>query len=142
MSRSNTNSQSQNPSTCFFEWNGEKGLVNYYDKIQGKKIELNLPFTFIVLDQLAVVKGWNDSLQKGVYSNEVRNTLEETFSVKIFENVKPIAEGFYREIKDKVLANGGHFVSSIYIAFKNENGELVIGNLQLKGAGLDRKSVV
>lgn len=137
MSRSNPNTQNLNPATRFFEWNGEHGNVSYYDKIEKKKIAIQLPFIFLVLDTLSTVKGWSEGLKQGIYSNEVRNTLEEPLSVKVFDTIKPIAEGFYREIRDKVIVAGGHFVSSIYIAYKDDEGKLVLANIQFKGAGLN-----
>lgn len=134
MSRSN-NTELVNPSVRWFEWSGSKGIVEYYDKTEEKKVEVSLPFTFIVLDQLATVKGWHDPSESGIYSNEVRDTTKQPLVVKSFKGGL-IADGFYRDIKDRVKANGGHFVSNIYIAFKDKD-VFYIGSIQFKGAALN-----
>lgn len=133
MSRSNPE-VSQNPSVRWFEWDGENGNVRYYDKEEEKNINVDLPFTFLVLDQLGTVKGWHNESESGIYANEVKRVDQQPLTVKAF-NGGVIAEGLYTEIKDTVKAKGGRYVSSIYVAFKKGN-ELVIGNLALKGAAL------
>ena len=137
MSRSNPVDEVKNPSKRFYEWNGSRGCFSYYDKKEEKNIDVKAPFTFLVLDQLSTVKGWNDSSESGIYSNEVRNLKKEILTVKAFKGGQ-IAQGFYSEIKDRVKAEGGKFTSSIYIAVKNpESGELEIANLQLSGAAVN-----
>lgn len=136
MSRSNQ-TDIANPCARWMEWNGEKGVFKFYDKDvkQNIEIEPSQEFTFLLLDQMACVKGWNDASESGIYSNEVRDLTKEPLVVKAFKGGL-IASGFYKEIKDKVSANGGHFTGSIYVAIKID-GELKIGNLQLKGAALN-----
>jgi len=137
MSRSNPVDEVKNPAKRFYEWNGSNGCFTYYDKMQEKNVEVKLPFTFLVLDQLSTVKGWNDSSESGIYSNEVRNLKKEIMTVKAFKGGQ-IAQGFYSEIKDRVKAEGGKFTSSVYIAVKNpETNELEIANLQLSGAAVN-----
>lgn len=135
MSRSN-NTEVINPSVRWFEWNGEKGNLRYYDKDSKTNIEIPLPFQFIVLDQLSTVKGWHDASESGIYANEIRDTKKERLFVKSFKGGE-IAEGFYSDIKDRIKANGAHFVSNIYIAFKNTDNVFYIGSLQFKGAALN-----
>jgi hypothetical protein len=135
MSRSNPNeNRSPNPAVRWFEWNGEQGAVRYYDKEAKKNVDVGSDFTFLLLDKLASVRGWHDASNSGIYSNEVKDTTQEVLVVKSFKG-GPLAEGFYRDIKDKVNSLGGQFVSTLYIAFKRD-GELVIGALRLKGAAL------
>lgn len=135
MSRSNPNENaSQNPATRWFEWNGEQGIVRYYDKEAKKNVEVGADFTFILLDQLGSVRGWHDASDSGIYSNEVKDTRQEVLVVKAFKG-GPLAEGIYKDIKDRVNSVGGQFVANCYIAFKS-GGALAIGSLRLKGAAL------
>lgn len=134
MSRSNPTDNAPNPAIRWFEWNGEKGCVRYYDKDTKQNVDVPLPFTFILLDELASVRGWHEQSQSGIYSNEVKDTSKDVLVVKSFKG-GTIAEGFYREMKDRVNAAGGHYTANLYIAFK-QGAELVIGSLRFKGAAL------
>jgi len=135
MSRSNPQENgTPNPSKRWFEWSGEKGLVRYYDKEAEAQVEVGADFKFMLLDQLASVRGWDDQSDSGIYSNEVKDTRQDVFVVKSFKG-GPIAEGFYKEIKDRVNAAGGRYHTNLYLAFKADDG-LQIGCLRLKGAAL------
>lgn len=134
MSRSNPQDNAPNPATKFFEWNGEEGAVRYYDKADKKTINLPMPFTFLLLDELASVRGWHEPSKSGIYSNEVKDTRTDVFVVKSFKG-GTLAEGFYKDIKDRVNTIGGRFTSNCYIGFKNGAG-LEIGSLRFKGAAL------
>lgn len=136
MSRSNPNEHLSNPAKRWFEWHGQLGVVRYYDKEAKANVDLPLPFTFLLLDQLGTVKGWHDSSESGIYANEVRDSRQETLVVKAFKVPGVLAEGLYRDIKDRVGAVGGHFVSNCYIAFNNGSDGMSIGSLQFKGAAL------
>ena len=136
MSRSNPQENSTpNPATRWFEWNGEHGVVRYYDKEVKKNIDVGSDFTFVLLDQLGSVRGWHDASQSGIYSNEVKDTRQDVLVVKAFKG-GPLAEGFYKDIKDRVNAVGGQFNANCYIAFRNGDGALTIGSLRFKGAAL------
>lgn len=135
MSRSQPTDRSSNPSSRWFEWDGENGGVRYYDKAASKNIEIGDKMTFILLDELATIKGWHNDSDSGIYSNEVRDTVQETFVVKAFKG-GVIAQGFYRQIRDRIAAAGGKFVNNCYIAFK-EDGQLQLGSIQFKGAALN-----
>ena len=87
MSRSNPSVNAPNPAARWYEWNGETGTVRYYDKEAKKNIDVPLPFTFLLLDELACVKGWHDPSQSGIYSNEVRDTTKDKLLVKAFNSV-------------------------------------------------------
>lgn len=137
MSRSN-NSQQQgpnNPCNRWHEWSGARGSLNYYDKDTKQKVELGDQFTFMLLDELAVIKGWHEASQSGITSNEVRSTGDTQLVVRAFKGGE-LCRGFYKDIKDKVLSVGGHYFTSLYIAYYDDNQELQIGNIQLKGAAL------
>lgn len=135
MSRSNPHDNgSQNPAVRWFEWNGELGSVRYYDKDAKKNVEVGSDFTFLLLDQLGSVRGWHEASQSGIYSNEVKDTRQDAMIVKAFKG-GTLAEGIYKDIKDRVNALGGQFVANCYIAFKHE-GAFAIGSLRFKGAAL------
>lgn len=135
MSRSNPNENSTpNPSTRWFEWNGETGAVRYYDKDDKKNVEVGADFTFMLLDELGGVGGWHDASESAIYSNEVRDTRQDTLIVKAFKG-GTLVEGLYKDIKDKANTLGGQFVSNCYIAYKRD-GALAIGSLRFKGATL------
>lgn len=145
MSRSNPSEHIQNPALRWYEWHGSQGIVRYYDKNaknlknpekKGENIPCALPFTFILLDELATVKGWNEASESGIFSNEVRDTRAETFLVKSFEGGE-IATGFWQQIRDRVTVKGGYFTANLYIGFKDTAGQLQIGALQLGGAALN-----
>ena len=134
MSRSNPHVNAPNPAVRWFEWNGEHGKVRFYDKDAKQNIDMPLPFTFLLLDELGSVRGWHDASSSGIYSNEVRDTRADILVVKAFKG-GTLAEGLYKEIKDRVNTVGGQFVANCYIAFK-QNGGLAIGSLRFKGAAL------
>lgn len=135
MSRSN-NTEIINPSKRFFEWVGSKGCLKYFDKSRGEKGEnvfLDLPFTFLVLDRLATIKGFSDNDQSGFWSNEVRNIKTEPFIVKTKKG--EVANGLYSTLAN-VLNQGACYCQSVYIAFFDENKVLQIGNFQIHGSAI------
>lgn len=136
MSRSNPNDNgTPNPAVRWFEWNGELGTVRYYDKETKQNVDVGCDFTFVLLDQLGSVRGWHDASSSGIYSNEVKDTRQEVFVVKAFKG-GVLAEGIYKDIKDRINNQGGQFVANCYIAFKNGGASLAIGSLRFKGAAL------
>jgi hypothetical protein len=84
MPRVNPNTQDSHPCTRWHEWDGAEGSVRYYDKNKKENVAVGSDFTFILLDQLAVIKGWHDPSESGITSNEVRSTNSESFVVKAF----------------------------------------------------------
>ncbi len=122
-----------NPSTKFIEWKSNDKCFNYYDKDAQKNVEIPLPFKFLVLDELHCIKGWNDASSSNIYSNEVKFISKEVMTVKPFKG-NEIAKGYYKDIKEKVVAAGGHYTKSIYIML--EDGSLA--NISLKGSGVQK----
>jgi len=135
MSRSSSFDSQSHPCTRWLEWHGEKGLLRYYDRDTKTTVDVPLPFSFLLLDTLACVRGWHDESRSGITSNEVRDTTLEPLVVKAFKH-GTLAEGFYRDIRDAVVRQGGKYHASLYLAFRDDAGELRIGNLRLKGAAL------
>lgn len=137
MSRSNPSETTPNPSRRWFEWaaGAQDGFVRYYDKASQQRLQVNLPFTFLLLDELSTVKGWHDPSESGIYANEVRDTRQDTLTVRAFKGGE-LAQGLYANIRDRIRAMGGHYQTSCYIAFKN-GAELEISNISFKGAALN-----
>ena len=122
-----------NPATKFIEWKSNDKCFNYYDKETQKNVEIPLPFKFLVLDELHCIKGWNDASSSNIYSNEVKFISKEVMTVKPFKG-NEIAKGYYKDIKDKIVAAGGHYTKSIYVML--EDGSLA--NISLKGSGVQK----
>ena len=130
-----------NPATKFLSWKSNDKCFEYYDKETDAKIQVTLPFKFLVLDELASVKGWSDSLTGNIISNEVKFISKEMITAKCFHKnskgekvMTEIAKGFYKDIKDKVNTAGAKYHKSIYIML--EDGSLA--NIQLKGAAVQK----
>lgn len=107
--------------------------MQFYDKEKKENVKVEGEFAFILLDELATIKGWHEASSTGIYSNEVKDTRQEVLIVRNF-NKETLAEGVYKTIKDRVVAAGGKYCASLYIAYK-DGKELKIANLSLKGAG-------
>ena len=128
-----SNPTAKNPATRFMQWRGGEdggGRVTWYDKEAQAEQEVTLPFSFIVLDELTTLTGFNDNIKQGYWSNEVRNS-NDTLVLKNKNGV--VDRGTYQEIKSK-NHSGMKFAQSVYVAFKDESGELAIGNIKLFGA--------
>ena len=122
-----------NPATKFIDWKSNEKCFSYYDKEEAKNVLIPLPFTFLVLDELHTIKGWNDATSSSIYSNEVKFISKEVMTVKPFKG-NEIAKGIYKDIKEKIVAAGGHYTKSIYIML--EDGTLA--NIQLKGSAVQK----
>lgn len=146
MSLSNPNAT--NPSTRFMQWRGgaekfkengkeryEGGKITYYDKESEENIEVPLPFSFIVLDELSTITGFHEPSMSGFWSNEVRSTQNDELVVRRKDGI--VARGLYANISEKIKAQGARYAISCYIAFKDEDGELQIGNIKFSGSSLN-----
>lgn len=131
MSRSNPTVDMRNPAVRFMEWSGSKGAITYYDKEKEEVIEVKLPFSFLILDQLNTITGFIETLNTGVWSNEVRDTRTDKLIVKTKMGIMRVA--LYEDLKD-IIAKGAKFAKSIYIAFFDDNNVLQIGHLKFWGS--------
>lgn len=131
MSLSN-NTELKSPATRFFEWSSSNKTVKWYDKDAKQNVLMKLPFTFIVLDMLSTVKGFSDADKGSIWANEVRDTRKDILTVRTKHGgIK--AQGLWKEdIKNTVI--GAKYARSVYIAYKDDDGELVIGNFQMQGS--------
>lgn len=118
-----------NPSKKFLQWKSEKKNFAYWDKDKEENVTLELPLKFLFLEHYHTVKGWHGATDKGIVSNEVYALGSETLKVRTFAGLE-IAEGIYKDIKEKVNVSGGVYHRSVYVML--EDG--TIANLQLKGA--------
>jgi hypothetical protein len=135
MSRSN-NTEISNPAKRFYQWKGGEGKVEYFDKSlgeKGEKVNVPLPFTFLVLDRLSCIRGYSDADQSGFWSNEVRDLKKEQLTVRTKKGI--VATNLYANLAP-VLNMGAAYCQSVYIAVKGADGKLEICNIQMTGAAL------
>lgn len=133
MSRSNQNDTLQNPANRFFEWSGSDGSLSYYDKEKKEKVNVPLPFTFLLLDNLLTIKGYDTNAGSGIWANEIRQNDVKKSILTVKNKDGEIAKGLYENIKEKVKSLGGKYAQSCYIAYY-EGKELVIGNITFSGS--------
>ena len=132
MSRSNPQVRIPNPSTRWFEWNGQDGRLSYWDKTEEKRLTEPLPFSFLLLDEVSTVKGWDDKSDSKIFSNEVRDVSRDSLVVRSYSG-GVLYDGRYN--KQAIEALGGHFYASCYLAYKAAAG-YALGNLALHGAAV------
>lgn len=121
-----------NPAQHFFQWSGSLGQLTWYDKENKKNVQVKLPFSFIVLDQLATITGYSKSDESGFWSNEVRNIKKDELFVRTKKG--PFEAGYYDNLT-QTMKRGGKYAKSIYIAHKIGE-EWVIGNIKAHGSAL------
>jgi len=129
MSRSNP--RTTNPAAHFIGWSGSEGVLSYWDKEAKEDVPVEFPFTFLVLDELNTVRGFQDSTKSGFFANEVRDVTKDEISVRTRKGLA--GKGLWAELKN---ITGTKYAKSIYIAMKDDTGELILANLTLSGAAL------
>lgn len=122
---------SSNPTKKYFEWKSDDKCFAYYDKETKQNVKVELPFKFLTLIEFHTIKGWNDKNQSGVYSNEVKSIGNDELNVRLFKGNQSV-KGIYKEIKESIVALGGHYTKSIYIML--EDGS--IANVNIKGSSV------
>lgn len=136
MSRSAQNDTTVNPAKRFFEWSGSEGKLTYFDKNvgeKGEKVDVPMPFTFLLLDNLLTIKGFDQNSGSGIWSNEISQKDAKVSVLTVKNKHGEIAKGTYENIKEKVKGLGGKYAQSCYIAYF-EGKELVIGNITFSGS--------
>jgi hypothetical protein len=129
----------QNPAKRFFDWSAKQGQIRYYDKDEKVNVDVKMPFRFLVLDQLSQIGGGKkighgkDKQFIGYFSNSVRkfDISKEKFTVRSKDGI--VGEGNYQEVK---AITGAKLVSSLYIAFHDDDQQLQIGHLKLHGSAM------
>ena len=127
--------KSTNPTSKFLEWKSNNKSFSFYNKELKQNEEVKLPLTFLVLEEYHTIKGFSDSDQTGIYSNEILQISAEEFEVKTFKG-RVIAKGVYSDIKQVVNSAGGNYNKSIYAVTKE--GDLI--NISIKGAAVSKWS--
>lgn len=135
MSRSNPTANTPNPATRWFRWRGGDGVIEYWDKEKKEAVIVKLPFTFILLDRLNTVRGYNEKLETGIYANEVRDVRSDPLTVKLFKGNQVIANGLWSDIKDRVVANDGKFGVNLYIGYK-DGAKMKLGAIECAGCAV------
>ena len=120
-----------NPAKKWFKWSGGEGKLSYYDKELKENVEVATPFMFLVLDSFSTVKGYDESRKEVIYTNEVKDITKQQLVVKVGNEV--VVSGLYKDIKPNIPKGGG-YAQSVYIAYKDESGKLVIGNILMAGS--------
>jgi hypothetical protein len=121
----------QSPVKKYLSWASNDKCFTYWDKETEKDRNLPLPINFIHYDEMATIKGWHEDSDSRIFSNEVKSTLTEPFSVKAWKHKGTVIEGLYQAIKDRLKAAGGKYTVSLYAEL---DGEIV--NFSFKGAAL------
>ena len=127
--KSEFESTNRNPATKFLEWKSVEKCLSYYDKGVGKNVLVEIPFKFLVLKILHVIKGFNDASRSSIFSNEVKYIGTEEVEVKSFKG-GIIAKGLWKEIKGRCKDAGAVYHKSIYVM--TDKGDIM--NLVFKGS--------
>ena len=130
LKRPEVSNANANPVKKFLEWKSNDQNFQWYDKATCRKKGVELPLKVLFLEHYHTVKGWSDSANSGIWSNEVFNSRKEEVTVRNANGV--IATGIYNEMKDTIKNAGGVYYRSVYCM--TPEGEII--NLQLKGAAL------
>lgn len=128
LERPTTVNENPNPATKFLQWKSNDKCFEYYDKEAKEKVKVELPLKVLFLEHYHTVKGWSDSANSGIWSNEVYSIGREEIEVKNVNGV--ICKGIYKDNKAIINNAGGNYYRSIYCM--TPEGEII--NLQLKGA--------
>lgn len=120
------------PVTRIFEWSGSTGELKYYDREKQVAVGVNLPFEFLVLDQLACVTGFSKNAKARIWSNELRP--EDLKTEPIIVQTK--GEQLYNGIYTKGMGGGEYgYTQAVYLMFLNkETGNYEIGKFMAAGA--------
>lgn len=122
-----------NPAQYYFQWSGSKGLVEYWDKEAEERKPIGLPFTFMVLDELSTIAGYNKQEKSGYRANEVRNITTDELTVRTKHGIKQT--GLYANLTDP-RAKGAKYAKAVYITHKDLQGEYVISKFTMVGSAL------
>jgi len=120
------------PVSKYIKWSGATGKFSYWDKENQKEVELPKSIKFIKIAERTTIKGYSEAEESGIFANEVKYTSKEPLTAKTFKNNKILAEGLYKDIKDKIKTQGAKYCKSVY-AYNVDTDELV--NFQLYGSG-------
>jgi hypothetical protein len=140
----------ENPATKFIQWKnkkeekvkeGTKTVLKtvretgwyYYDKASEENIQLQFPITFIWLESMAGVTGYDEKKETGIWSNEVRNSKKDKFVVKAGNET--IAEGNWDTVKEET-AGLAKFANIVYGLVHNNDGDFEVCRFKMAGSAL------
>lgn len=131
--------QLQNPASKFLKWSSDDKTFTFYEKFdtpnekgeKGRNVQMKLPFTFLVLDILTTIKGYNDVDESGYYSNEIKDITNDILIVRTKKGIA--AKGTYKQVMAELRDT--KFCASVYAAIKTKQGLEMI-NLQLYGSAV------
>lgn len=140
----------------------EKGWYYYVPStVEGEKgtnVMLEMPIKFMWLLSATSFTGYNESEKVSVFSNEVlgEKDLKDFFPKNTGENVEDyyarlksymtltakmgkeiIAKGFYKDIKDSVVAKGGKYCQPNYALLINNDGSTEIVRFLFNGSSIE-----
>lgn len=124
---------SKNPAQAFLEWRSSEKCFRFWDKEKEQHQFVPLPFKFLWLREYTTIKGFSDNHQGGIWSNEISSfnqPLKVSVKSKLSGGIETIAEGLYKDIKEKLKSAGGRYTKSVYVM--TPKGAIL--NLQLTGA--------
>ena len=131
MSRTDRSTENQpNPAEMFFRWSSDDKAFGRYDKEKDGLVFIEQGTPFIVLDMLNTCTGYDEKLEAGLYSNEVRNL--KTQVLRLFAGKKLIASGIWEDIKGH---SGVKFAKSVYALAKVDD-EYRLVNFKMSGAAV------
>jgi hypothetical protein len=109
------------------------GRVCYYDKESKKRVHVDCPFNFLLLDdERFSVTGWDEETRTSYFSNEAKSA-KEVLKVRGRSggqtNIE-VVEGSWENIKDK---GNFRYTKHLYIAVEND-GQLEICMMRVTGA--------
>lgn len=137
MSRTSRRGGTSSPIKKYLQFSGSTGEFSFYNK-DTKEREVLDELEIIVLDVRSSVTGYNSTSKAQITSNMVAETGKEPMKVISWKDGKAtdIAEGLYKEIKDKVKTAGGKFTANVICLADVGNGQEVC-NLQFQGSSLN-----
>ncbi len=124
----------KSPVAKYVTWSSNDKCFSYYDREKKVNVPVKLPVRIIHFRDFASIKGFHDSSQSSIYSNEVTSVKNEPLVVRSFKGGELI-KGLYADIKLKLRELGGKYNMSMYGMM---NGELV--NISIGGAILQHWS--
>lgn len=119
-------SHGQSPERYRFEWDSDSKQFRYYDVENPKKEgtydikERKLPFKFVILQKLYRVQGFNQTLGKGIFSDEIVD-FDQELTVR-YNKGGEVAKGVWKDIKETVISKGGKM--NIVVIALLSNGEV------------------
>lgn len=138
MSRTKRRGGASSPIKKYLQFSGSAGTFSYYDKDAKERVEFD-EVEIIVLDVRASVTGYDSTSKSQITSNLVAETGSEKLKVVSWKDGKPteIAEGLYKDIKDKVKVAGGKFTTNVICLCDLEGDGKEICNIQFQGSSLN-----